>query len=106
MLKKLYDTIKGEGYYTKSYEEFQDQYKDDKYIQKVFDTVSEEGLYTNSFEEFKSKYTIDPPKKKTNQSLLGGKKILRNLLQNRIREKMVLRTHHQMKKIYSLLEKL
>ena len=50
MLKKLYDTIKEEGYYTKSYEEFQDQYKDDKYVQKVFDTVSEEGLYNNSIE--------------------------------------------------------
>ena len=74
MLKKLYDTIKGEGYYTKSYEEFQDQYKDDKYIQKVFDTVSEEGLYTNSFEEFKSKYTIDPPKKKDKSKPIGGKK--------------------------------
>lgn len=74
MLKKLYDTIKGEGYYTKSYEEFQDQYKDDKYVQKVFDTVSEEGLYTNSFEEFKSKYTIDPPKKKDKSKPIGGKK--------------------------------
>jgi len=34
-LKKLYDSLSSKGYYTKSFEEFQQQYQDPTYQDKV-----------------------------------------------------------------------
>ena len=62
-LQKLYDALSRDGYYTKSFEEFQIQYQDPAYRDKVFGVVSRDGLYTKSREEFEQKYT--PLKKKT-----------------------------------------
>lgn len=61
-LQKLYDALKREGYYTKSFEDFQEQYADPAYRDKVFGVVTRDGLYTKSREEFDAKYS--PVKKK------------------------------------------
>lgn len=61
-LQKLYDALSREGYYTKSFEEFQEQYADPTYRDKVFGVVTRDGLYTKSREEFDAKYS--PVKKK------------------------------------------
>ena len=61
-LQKLYDSLSREGYYTKSFEEFQEQYADPAYRDKVFGVVTRDGLYTKSREEFDAKYS--PVKKK------------------------------------------
>jgi hypothetical protein len=61
-LQKLYDVLSRDGYYTKSFEEFQVQYEDPTYRDKVFGVVSRDGLYTKSREEFDVKYS--PLKKK------------------------------------------
>ena len=61
-LQKLYDALSREGYYTKSFEEFQQQYADPAYRDKVFGVVTRDGLYTKSREEFDAKYS--PVKKK------------------------------------------
>ncbi len=63
-LQKLYDVLSRDGYYTKSFEEFQVQYEDPAYRDKVFGVVSRDGLYTKSREEFDLKYST--LKKKTN----------------------------------------
>jgi len=55
-LEFLYNIIVDNDLYTKSFEEFQEQYKDPAYQEKVFNETSSRGLYTNSFEEFKTKY--------------------------------------------------
>ena len=56
-LKKLYDTLVREGYYTNSYEEFIQKYNgSDAYKDQVFGVVSRDGLYTKSKEEFLLKY--------------------------------------------------
>ena len=56
-LKKLYDTLVRDGYYTNSYEEFIQKYNgSDAYKDKVFEVVSRDGLYTKSKEEFLLKY--------------------------------------------------
>ena len=56
-LKKLYDTLVREGYYTNSYEEFVQKYNgSDAYKDQVFGVVSRDGLYTKSKEEFLLKY--------------------------------------------------
>ena len=39
-LKKLYDAIASRGFYTKSYDEFVNQYQDPAYRDKVFDVVT------------------------------------------------------------------
>ena len=61
-LQKLYDVLSRDGYYTKSFEEFQAQYEDPAYRDKVFGVITRDGLYTNSREEFDVKYS--PLKKK------------------------------------------
>jgi len=63
-LKKLYDAIASRGFYTKSYDEFVNQYQDPAYRDKVFGVVTREGLYTKTREEFDTKYTVAPLKKK------------------------------------------
>ena len=56
-LKKLYDTLVRDGYYTNSYEEFIQKYNgSDAYKDQVFGVVSRDGLYTKSKEEFLLKY--------------------------------------------------
>jgi hypothetical protein len=65
-LQKLYDVLSRDGYYTKSFEEFQAQYEDPAYRDKVFGVITRDGLYTNSREEFDVKYS--PLKKKENVS--------------------------------------
>ena len=56
-LQKLYDALSRDGYYTKSFEEFQVQYEDPAYRDKVFGVVSRDGLYTKSRDEFDVKYS-------------------------------------------------
>ena len=58
-LKKLYDALISEGFYTKSFDEFKQQYQDESYRDKVFGVVSSEGLFTKSREEFNSKYSFE-----------------------------------------------
>lgn len=58
-LQKLYDLLQREGYYTKSYEEFEQKYNgDNEYRDKVFDVVSRDGFYTKTKDEFLQKYSI------------------------------------------------
>ena len=63
-LQKLFNVLKREGYYTKSFEDFQSQYQDETYRDKVFNVVSRDGFYTKSKEEFLSKYSLGEVKKK------------------------------------------
>eukprot|EP01046_Picozoa_sp_COSAG06_P068632 COSAG06_NODE_18342_length_892_cov_1.242119_1_plen_69_part_00 len=58
-LKKLYDALISEGFYTKSFDEFKQQYQDESYRDKVFGVVTSEGLFTKSREEFDSKYSFE-----------------------------------------------
>ncbi|MDA8960150.1 hypothetical protein N9F13_01940, partial [Akkermansiaceae bacterium] len=55
-IKKLFDVITRDGYYDKSFEEFQVQFQDEGYQTKVFDVVTRDGLFDKTFEEFKSMY--------------------------------------------------
>ena len=56
-LEKLFNVLTRDGYYTKSFEEFQSQYNDPAYRDKVFGVVSRDGLFTKSREEFDVKYS-------------------------------------------------
>lgn len=56
-LQKLYDVLVREGKYTKSFEEFQNQWNDEAYKDKVYDVVSRDGLYTKDRNSFKQKYS-------------------------------------------------
>ena len=56
-IKKLFDVITRDGYYNKSFEEFQVQFQDEEYQTKVFDVVTRDGLFDKTFEEFKGMYS-------------------------------------------------
>ena len=78
-LKKLYDAIASRGFYTKSYDEFVNQYQDPAYRDKVFDVVTREGLYTKGRNEFDAKYSAAPLKKKNHPFLLLKRALWRKL---------------------------
>jgi len=62
-LEKLYNALKDKGYYTKSFEEFKNQYSDDEYKKKVYDVVSRDQLYTKDYDSFIGKYSSEVKKK-------------------------------------------
>ena len=68
-LQKLYGALTENGYYTKSFDEFSKQIKDDSYKQKVYDVVSKDGLYTQDYDSFSSKYYSEDLKKKDDFTL-------------------------------------
>mgnify|MGYP003337016036 CR=1 FL=1 len=86
-LQKLYDLLSREGYYTKSFEEFQQQYNGDaSYRDKVYGVVSRDGFYTKTKEEFLTKYATAQPevkKKKMVNSTSVLKRVLRMLRPHR-----------------------
>jgi len=55
-LEKLFNVLSRDGYYTKSFEEFQTQYNDPAYRDKVFNVVTRDRLFTNTREEFDAQY--------------------------------------------------
>ena len=57
-LQKLYDVLVREGKYTKSFEEFQNQWNDEQYQSKVYEVVHRDGLYTKDRESFNQKYVV------------------------------------------------
>lgn len=67
-LEKLYEVLTRDGFYTKSFEEFQTQSEDPEYQNKVYEVVSREGLFTKSKDEFVNKYFV----KKKDGSLPTG----------------------------------
>ena len=79
-LQKLYDVLVRDGYFTKSFEEFQTKWQDPAYKQKVYGIASRDGLYTKSEEEFMNKYsggsvssaTVKKKESTVSDSKLGG----------------------------------
>ena len=59
-LQNLFDVLVREGKYSKSFEDFQTQFKDEEYQNKVFDVVSRDKLYSKDVDSFKQKYTVLP----------------------------------------------
>lgn len=57
-LKKLYDVLIRDGYYTKSFDDFQVQFNDPVYVQKVYDVVNRDGLFTQDIEVFQEKFSV------------------------------------------------
>lgn len=62
-LEKLYKALTEKGYYTKSFQEFQEQYSNDSYKKKVYDVVSRDQLYTKDYDSFINKYSSEVKKK-------------------------------------------
>ena len=66
---KLYDTVKEQGLYTKSLDEFKTKYNNPESISNLYNVVNKAQLYTKSKDEFLSKYFPAPVEKK---SQVGG----------------------------------
>jgi hypothetical protein len=63
-MEKLYNLLFEAGDYTKSYEEFVEQYGDSKKSEPLYRGLNESGDYTKSFEEFKVQYGFNDSVKK------------------------------------------
>ena len=57
-LQKLYNVLTQQGLYTKSYDEFEQQYQDEAYRDKVYNVAVQQGLYTKSQDEFNQQYSL------------------------------------------------
>jgi len=62
-MEELYNKLFEAGEYTKSFDEFVQQYGDAEKSEKLFKGLSQTGDYTKSFEEFKSQYGFAEKKK-------------------------------------------
>ena len=56
-LESLYRVLVDQGLYTKSFDEFKQQYSEEDYKKKVYDVVKEKELYTKEFSDFTEKYS-------------------------------------------------
>jgi hypothetical protein len=54
--KKLYDVLVERGLYTKSYEEFTNQFESPESQKKMYDIVADQGLYTKTYEDFTGQF--------------------------------------------------
>ena len=67
-MEKLYNLLFEAGDYTKSYEEFVEQYGDSTKSEPLYKGLNEAGDYTKSFEEFKVQYGFNDSVKKKDSS--------------------------------------
>lgn len=71
-LKKLYDLLSRERYYTKSFDEFKSKYNSDsEYRDKVYGVVNRDGFYTKTKDEFLTKYAPVQPELKKKEDPSG-----------------------------------
>jgi len=74
--KVLYDQLKSEGFYTKSYDEFVRQFANPEKIVKLHSLMQEDGLYTRSADDFKKQFFRDiQPQKKIDYSVIPVKDV-------------------------------
>jgi hypothetical protein len=57
-VERLFEVLKRDGYYTKSFEEFKEQYADESYREKVYEVMSRDKYYTKSRDEFFQQYSV------------------------------------------------
>ena len=60
MLEQLYQVLRENNLYSKSFDEFLTQYQDDDYKKKVYNEVSKRGLYSKDYASFAVKYNTRP----------------------------------------------
>lgn len=61
--KKLYDVVVEKGFYTKSFEKFNEKYSSTENSKRLYDVLYEKGLYTNTEQDFNEKYFSEVKKK-------------------------------------------
>ena len=67
--KKLYKGLVKEKLYTKSYEDFENQFSTPESIGKLYKGLSDEGLYTKTDKDFQQQYFSDLKKKELRGSV-------------------------------------
>lgn len=56
MSKKLYEALRSEQLYTKSYEDFQSQFSTEEKQKALYESLAADNLYTKSYEDFSSQF--------------------------------------------------
>lgn len=70
----LYDKLKGEGFYTKSYDEFVRQFANPEKIVRLHGLMQEDGLYSRTADDFKNQFFNGiKPQDKTDYSVIPVK---------------------------------
>ena len=78
-MEELYNKLVEAGDYTKSFEEFVEQYGDAEKSQKLYEGLSSEGGYTKSFEEFKSQYGFGEKKNQVDTPSSGQEEVTESI---------------------------
>jgi hypothetical protein len=60
--RQLYDQLKADGYYSKSYDEFIKQFANPEKLVRLHGLMQADGLYTKSVDDFKQQFFALPPK--------------------------------------------
>ena len=68
-MEKLYNLLFEAGDYTKTYEEFVEQYGNNKKSERLYKGLNESGDYTKSFEEFNEQYGFNDSVKNQNNCI-------------------------------------
>ena len=64
-MRKLYDALVEAGKYTKSFEEFQQQFNNEEGSKKLHTALETDGDYTKPYEEFVTQFEVDAKPAKT-----------------------------------------
>jgi hypothetical protein len=73
--EKLYNQLKKDGLYTKSYEEFQKQFSDPQKLYTLYTMMKTDGFYTKPMSEFKQQYWNLEPQPRTKISIPDTRKV-------------------------------
>lgn len=72
--RELYDKLKSEGFYTKSYNNFVTQFANPDKLVRLHGLMQQDGLYTKTVDDFKNQFfTAISPQKKTDYSIIPVK---------------------------------
>jgi hypothetical protein len=71
--RALYDQLKSEGYYTKSYDQFVSQFSNPDKLARLHDVMQIDGLYTKTVDDFKNQFFQLPDSDKVDYGVIPVK---------------------------------
>ena len=67
--EKLWESLNKQGSYTKSYDEFKNQFSNDESIGKLYTALNQQGLYTKTKDDFKNQFFSINKESKLNRKI-------------------------------------
>lgn len=76
-LEKLYNKLKADGLYTKSFDDFVEQFSSPEKQKLLYDNLFDDGLYTKTLEDFQEQFFSDLKKRPTRRFFGCGRWYIR-----------------------------